>query len=96
MCTDIASRGLDTKQVWSCSYSSSFLALTGTQVDVVINFDFPVTGVDYVHRCGRAGRVRAGQVHNLVMHKEVAISQEIIRALKAGNSLEGIAEFKAR
>uniref|UniRef100_A0A914YXX2 Helicase C-terminal domain-containing protein n=1 Tax=Panagrolaimus superbus TaxID=310955 RepID=A0A914YXX2_9BILA len=41
--TDIASRGIDIKDV-----------------DVVINFDMPLNYTTYVHRVGRAGRIRNG------------------------------------
>lgn len=60
--TDIASRGLDTKRVSqfyerSDRNEKSFIAWTILQACHVINFDFPIHVADYIHRCGRIGRV---------------------------------------
>lgn len=59
--TDIASRGLDTKRV------SDFLRIVTERIHSkkinhfqachIINFDFPNHAADYIHRCGRIGRV---------------------------------------
>uniref|UniRef100_A0A914Y9R2 Helicase C-terminal domain-containing protein n=1 Tax=Panagrolaimus superbus TaxID=310955 RepID=A0A914Y9R2_9BILA len=48
--TDIASRGIDIKDV-----------------DVVINFDMPLNYTTYVHRVGRAGRIRNGKSFSFVV-----------------------------
>uniref|UniRef100_A0A8C6XMH2 RNA helicase n=1 Tax=Naja naja TaxID=35670 RepID=A0A8C6XMH2_NAJNA len=55
LCTDIASRGLDT-----------------IHVELVINYDFPLTLPDYLHRVGRVGRIGSkflGSVVSFVTHK---------------------------
>ena len=54
ICTDLASRGLDT-----------------LHVNHVINYDFPRSPLDYLHRVGRTGRAgRGGIVTNLVTKKD--------------------------
>uniref|UniRef100_A0A8C5RSC6 DEAD-box helicase 28 n=1 Tax=Laticauda laticaudata TaxID=8630 RepID=A0A8C5RSC6_LATLA len=55
LCTDIASRGLDT-----------------IHVELVINYDFPLTLPDYLHRVGRIGRIGSkflGTAVSFVSHK---------------------------
>uniref|UniRef100_U3KJK6 DEAD-box helicase 28 n=1 Tax=Ficedula albicollis TaxID=59894 RepID=U3KJK6_FICAL len=55
VCTDLASRGLDT-----------------SSVQLVVNYDFPDTLQDYLHRAGRVGRVgskAAGAVVSFVTHR---------------------------
>uniref|UniRef100_A0A8C3ETA9 RNA helicase n=1 Tax=Corvus moneduloides TaxID=1196302 RepID=A0A8C3ETA9_CORMO len=55
VCTDLASRGLDT-----------------SNVQLVVNYDFPDTLQDYLHRAGRVGRVGSkarGAVVSFVTHR---------------------------
>uniref|UniRef100_A0A674I533 DEAD-box helicase 28 n=1 Tax=Terrapene triunguis TaxID=2587831 RepID=A0A674I533_9SAUR len=55
ICTDLASRGLDT-----------------SRVELVVNYDFPSTLQDYLHRVGRVGRVGSkvpGTVVSFVTHR---------------------------
>ncbi|XP_068941792.1 probable ATP-dependent RNA helicase DDX28 [Petaurus breviceps papuanus] len=77
LCTDIASRGLDS-----------------TRVDLVINYDFPPTLQDYIHRAGRVGRVGSqlpGSVLSFVTHRwDVELVQKIELAARRRRSLPGI------
>ncbi|XP_004690508.1 PREDICTED: probable ATP-dependent RNA helicase DDX28 [Condylura cristata] len=78
LCTDIASRGLDS-----------------TQVELVINYDFPLTLQDYIHRAGRVGRVGSevpGTVISFVTHPwDVSLVQKIELAARRRRSLPGLA-----
>lgn len=52
-------------------------------------FDFPKTGIDYLHRTGRTGRLgTSGKVISIVNHKEDFIATQIERCIKTGKSLE--------
>ncbi|XP_072492238.1 probable ATP-dependent RNA helicase DDX28 [Notamacropus eugenii] len=77
LCTDIASRGLDS-----------------TRVELVINYDFPPTLQDYIHRAGRVGRVGSevlGSVLSFVTHRwDVELVQKIELAARRRRSLPGI------
>uniref|UniRef100_H2YZQ0 RNA helicase n=1 Tax=Ciona savignyi TaxID=51511 RepID=H2YZQ0_CIOSA len=81
--TDIASRGLDTKQVKH-----------------VINFEIPHSVSDYIHRCGRVGRVgqtHPGVVTSLVSRKwEVPVVMKIEEAARRREEISGVsANIKA-
>uniref|UniRef100_F7DMJ8 ATP-dependent RNA helicase n=1 Tax=Monodelphis domestica TaxID=13616 RepID=F7DMJ8_MONDO len=80
LCTDIASRGLDS-----------------TRVELVINYDFPPTLQDYIHRAGRVGRVGSevlGSVLSFVTHRwDVDLVQKIELAARRRRSLPGIKTF---
>uniref|UniRef100_A0A8C5RSA9 RNA helicase n=1 Tax=Laticauda laticaudata TaxID=8630 RepID=A0A8C5RSA9_LATLA len=69
LCTDIASRGLDT-----------------IHVELVINYDFPLTLPDYLHRVGRIGRIGSkflGTAVSFVSHKwDVDLVRKIETAIK--------------
>ncbi|XP_043456827.1 probable ATP-dependent RNA helicase DDX28 [Prionailurus bengalensis] len=77
LCTDIASRGLDS-----------------SHVDLVVNYDFPLTLQDYIHRAGRVGRVGSevpGTVISFVTHPwDVSLVQKIELAARRRRSLPGL------
>ncbi|KAM5262496.1 putative ATP-dependent RNA helicase DDX28 [Ctenodactylus gundi] len=77
LCTDIASRGLDS-----------------THVQLVINYDFPLTLQDYIHRAGRVGRVGSevpGTIISFVTHPwDVSLVQKIELAARRRRSLPGL------
>lgn len=77
LCTDIASRGLDTQRV-----------------GLVVNYDFPESHTDYIHRAGRVGRVGAtGGEHVLsfITHPwDVALVQSIETAARRRMCLPGM------
>ncbi|XP_070689080.1 probable ATP-dependent RNA helicase DDX28 [Pempheris klunzingeri] len=77
ICTDIASRGLDT-----------------SRVHLVVNYDFPESHTDYIHRAGRVGRaggVEGGEVLSFVSHPwDVELVQKIETAARRRTSLPGM------
>ncbi|XP_069312406.1 probable ATP-dependent RNA helicase DDX28 [Eulemur rufifrons] len=77
LCTDIASRGLDS-----------------IHVELVVNYDFPLTLQDYIHRAGRVGRVGSevpGTVISFVTHPwDVSLVQKIELAARRKRSLPGL------
>lgn len=77
ICTDIASRGLDT-----------------SQVRMVVNYDFPESHTDYIHRTGRVGRaggVQDGEVLSFVTHPwDVELVQKIETAARRRTTLPGM------
>ncbi|XP_054856591.1 probable ATP-dependent RNA helicase DDX28 [Eublepharis macularius] len=77
VCTDIASRGLDT-----------------TQVELVVNYDFPLTLHDYLHRVGRVGRIGSkflGTVISFVTHRwDVDLVKKIETAARKQAPLPGM------
>lgn len=77
ICTDIASRGLDT-----------------SRVHLVVNYDFPESHTDYIHRAGRVGRaggVENGEVLSFVSHPwDVELVQKIETAARRRTSLPGM------
>ncbi|XP_063044971.1 probable ATP-dependent RNA helicase DDX28 [Engraulis encrasicolus] len=77
VCTDIASRGLDTRGV-----------------KLIVNYDFPESHTDYIHRAGRVGRAGGqadGQVLSFVTHKwDVELVQKMEIAARRRTSLPGL------
>ncbi|KAM9408744.1 putative ATP-dependent RNA helicase DDX28 [Pholidichthys leucotaenia] len=77
ICTDIASRGLDT-----------------ARVRLVVNYDFPESHTDYIHRAGRVGRaggVEDAEVLSFVTHPwNVELVQKIETAARRRASLPGM------
>ncbi|XP_015729361.1 probable ATP-dependent RNA helicase DDX28 [Coturnix japonica] len=77
VCTDLASRGLDT-----------------SSVQLVVNYDFPNTLQDYLHRVGRVGRVGSkmpGAVVSFVTHRwDVDLVRKIETAARKRAGLPGM------
>ncbi|XP_028812762.1 putative ATP-dependent RNA helicase DDX28 [Denticeps clupeoides] len=77
VCTDIASRGLDTQRV-----------------RLVVNYDFPETQTDYIHRVGRVGRAGGqmeGEALSFVTHPwDVELVQKIEAAARKRTCLPGM------
>ncbi|KAM6430219.1 putative ATP-dependent RNA helicase DDX28 [Liasis olivaceus] len=77
VCTDIASRGLDT-----------------IHVELIINYDFPLTLPDYLHRVGRVGRIGSkflGTVVSFVTHRwDVDLVRKIETAARKRSPLPGL------
>ncbi|XP_077374305.1 putative ATP-dependent RNA helicase DDX28 isoform X3 [Festucalex cinctus] len=77
LCTDVASRGLDT-----------------SRVRLVVNYDFPESHTDYIHRAGRVGRAggcEGGEVLSFVTHPwDVELVQKIELAARRRTTLPGM------
>ncbi|NP_001070800.1 probable ATP-dependent RNA helicase DDX28 [Danio rerio] len=77
VCTDIASRGLDTQRV-----------------GLIVNYDFPESQTDYIHRAGRVGRAggsEGGEVLSFVTQPwDVELVQKIETAARRRTSLPGM------
>jgi len=55
-------------------------------VDYVINYSFPLTIEDYVHRIGRTGRAgKSGTAHTFFQHGDKARAGELVKVLKDAN-----------
>lgn len=81
VCTDLAARGLDFGRM---------------KVDHVINFDFPLNSLDYIHRSGRTARAGAGgKVTNLVTKKDRVLAGEIDAAVKLGLPIDNATSSRA-
>ncbi|KAK2577000.1 hypothetical protein KPH14_011962 [Odynerus spinipes] len=57
----------------------------------ILNYDFPLNSADYIHRCGRIGRVGSPKdcrVTNFISHSlEIQLVQKIERAIRRGRSI---------
>jgi superfamily II DNA/RNA helicase len=63
-------------------------------INLVVNFDVPRNGVDYIHRIGRTGRVdELGITINLVKHTEWNLMSSIERFLKQSITRRTIKEL---
>ena len=81
VCTDLAARGLD---------------FAGVKVDNVVNFDFPLNPVDYIHRSGRTARAGAkGVVTNLISKRDKVLANEIDVAVRLGRPIDDATSSKA-
>ena len=78
--TDLAARGLD---------------IPG-RVDHVVNFDFPLNPIDYLHRTGRTGRAGAkGKITSLVANGDQILAKRIEEALGKGFPLDSLSANRA-
>jgi superfamily II DNA/RNA helicase len=66
-------------------------------INLVVNFDVPRNGVDYIHRIGRTGRVdELGTTITLVKHTEWNLMSSIERFLKQNFIRRTIKELAAK
>jgi superfamily II DNA/RNA helicase len=78
--TDLAARGLD---------------IPGS-VDHVVNFDFPLNSIDYLHRTGRTARAgQTGKITSLVTRNDKVLADRVEDALAKGLSLDGMSSDRA-
>ena len=66
----------------------------------MINFDFPLNSLDFLHRTGRTARAgAAGRVSSLVTKRDRTLAQRIEKALATGapiDQLSGVPDGPAR
>ena len=80
VCTDLAARGLD----FACA------------VEHVIQFDFPLNPVDYIHRTGRTARAGAvGRITSLVTKRDRVLADQIEEQVKKGGALDDLSSSRA-
>ncbi|EIE27092.1 DEAD-domain-containing protein [Coccomyxa subellipsoidea C-169] len=79
VCTDLAARGLDMPAA----------------VDHVVNFDFPLNPVDYIHRTGRTARAGAsGRITSIVAKRDAVLAGRIKEALEQNRPLDELSAAK--
>lgn len=65
------------------------------RVDHIINFDFPLNPIDYIHRAGRTARAGAiGKVTSLVAKRDRVLAARIEDSLQAGRPLDELSAKK--
>jgi superfamily II DNA/RNA helicase len=65
--------------------------------DHVINFDFPLNPIDYLHRTGRTARMgRKGMVTSLVTKRDQTLAVQLEEAMRRGDSLEALTNSREK
>ena len=58
---------------------------------MVINYDFPQSTVDYIHRIGRTGRAgRKGEAITLFTESDMPMLRSIANVVKLSGNVDGI------
>ena len=61
------------------------------KVDHIVNFDFPQSPVDYIHRAGRTARAGlTGKVTSLLQKRDLVLGDRIEDALQHGRPLDDL------
>jgi superfamily II DNA/RNA helicase len=64
-------------------------------VDHVVNFDFPMNPVDYIHRTGRTARAGAsGRITSIVAKRDAVLASRIQAALADNRPLDELSAAK--
>ncbi len=66
------------------------------RVDHVVNFDFPLNPMDYIHRTGRTARAGAsGRITSIVAKRDAVLAARIEAALAENRPLDELSAAKS-
>lgn len=66
------------------------------QVDHVVNFDFPLNPVDYIHRTGRTARAgSSGKITSIITKRDAVLAGRIEQALAGNLPLDELSAAKS-